>query len=106
MGDDEDSQQYSLNIKIYPQPKNFRGDDAIATMKLFESVAITNRRIYIPSPTYFAGSGVLIAVFFASIIGMFVFGRWSKKRQEATGQILPNLPQICLTTRLVPKLRP
>ncbi len=79
----------AIFIEIFPQPRDFRGEDAIATMKLFDSVAITNRGIYIPSPTFFAGSGPLIAVFFLSIVGIFVFGRWAKKRQEETGAILP-----------------
>lgn len=79
----------AIFIEIFPQPRDFRGEDAIASMKLFDSVAITNRGIYIPSPTFLAGSGALIAVFFLSIVGIFVFGRWAKKRQEETGAILP-----------------
>jgi len=79
----------AIFIEIFPQPRDFRGDDAIATMKLFDSVALTNRGIYIPSPDFFAGSSALIAIFFLSIVGIFVFGSWAKKRQEQTGQILP-----------------
>jgi general L-amino acid transport system permease protein len=79
----------AIFIEIFPQPRDFRGEDAIASMKLFDSVAITNRGIYIPSPTFLAGSGPLIAVFFLSIAGIFFFGRWAKKRQEETGAILP-----------------
>ncbi len=79
----------AIFIEIFPQPSHFRGEDAIASMKLFDSVALTNRGIYIPSPTFFPGSGPLIAVFFLSIVGIFFFGRWAKKRQEKTGEILP-----------------
>ncbi|MBL4751520.1 MAG: ABC transporter permease subunit [Amylibacter sp.] len=79
----------AIFIEVFPRPNDFRGEDAIASMKLFDSVAITNRGIYIPSPTFFAGSGPLIAVFFLSIVGIFIFGRWAKKRQEETGAILP-----------------
>ena len=93
----------AIFIEVFPQPRDFRGEDAVASMKLFESVAVTNRGIYIPSPTFFAGSGPLIAVFFASIAGMFFFGRWSKKRQEATGQILPNF-WIKLAIFIVPSV--
>ena len=31
-----------------PQPRDFRGDDAGASMLLFDSVAVTNRGVYIP----------------------------------------------------------
>ena len=79
----------TIFIEIFPQPRDFRGEDAVATMKLFESVAITNRGIYIPSPTYGDGSGVIIAVFLLSIAGLVGFGRWAHKRQDETGQILP-----------------
>ncbi len=93
----------AIFIEIFPQPRDFRGEDAIASMKLFDSVALTNRGIYIPSPEFLAGSGPLIAVFFLSIVGIFVFGRWAKKRQEETGQILPT-PWIKLGMFILPSV--
>ncbi len=35
-----------------PQPKDFRGDNPSATMKIFDSVAITNRGVYFPEPLF------------------------------------------------------
>ncbi len=79
----------AIFIEIFPQPRDFRGEDAVASMMLFDSVAITNRGIYIPSPDFFTGSGPVIAAFLLSIVGIFFFGRWAHKRQDETGQILP-----------------
>ena len=79
----------AIFIEVFPKPSDFRGADAVASMKLFESVAVTNRGIFIPSPIFGSGSMAVIAVFILSIVGIFVFGRWAHKRQDETGQILP-----------------
>ncbi len=42
-----------------PAPKDFRGDDPAATMKIFDSVAITNRGVYLPEPLFSKGLGDL-----------------------------------------------
>ena len=76
-------------IKVPPQPRDFRGDDATASMILNESVAITNRGVYVPRIVYESGSAVVVGVLILSIIGIFLFRRMARKRQEATGQILP-----------------
>jgi len=46
---------------------------------------------------------VVIVIFLLSIFGVFVFNRWSRKRQEATGAILPNF-WISLCILLIPTL--
>jgi len=79
----------AIFIELFPKPSEFRGANAVASMKLFDSVAITNRGIYIPSPVFGSGSLAVIVVFLLSIVGIFVFGRWAHKRQDETGQILP-----------------
>ena len=76
-------------IESLPAPRAFRGADATASMLLSDSVAITNRGIYIPKPLFLDGSTPLVIVFFLSIAGIFLFGRWAKTRQETTGEILP-----------------
>ncbi len=78
----------AIFIDQFPQPKDFRGDNATASMFL-DSVAFTNRGWYIPKPEFGAGSMVVVGVFLASIIGIFIFGKWAKARQESTGEILP-----------------
>ncbi|GAA6191921.1 amino acid ABC transporter permease [Phaeobacter gallaeciensis] len=38
----------AIMIESLPAPRAFRGEDPTATMKLFDSVAITNRGVYVP----------------------------------------------------------
>ncbi len=40
-----------------PQPKDFRGEDAAASMKVFDSVAFTNRGVFLPEPLFSNGIG-------------------------------------------------
>ncbi|WP_116133393.1 amino acid ABC transporter permease [Tropicimonas sp. IMCC34043] len=47
----------ALLIETLPSPRDFRGDDPAASMVLFDSVAITNRGIYIPEPLFSRGFG-------------------------------------------------
>ena len=77
-------------IESFPRPKDFRGDNATASMYLNDSVALTNRGFYIPRPEFFDGSMIVVLTFLLSLVAIFVFGKWSKARQEVTGQILPN----------------
>ena len=46
---------------------------------------------------------VVVIVFLLSIVGVFFFRRWSRKRQEATGEILPNF-WISLGILVIPAL--
>ena len=77
-------------IETLPVPRSFKGEDAVSSMLFGDAVAITNRGIYFPKPLYNDGSMVVVATFFLSLVGIWAFGRWSKKRQEQTGDILPN----------------
>mgnify|MGYP003914954425 FL=1 len=79
---------YAVMSEGMPQPKDFReGGDAV--MFLSDSVAITNRGIYIPGPIWGENSGILIAVFIGSIIGAFAYRRYAKKLLFDTGRLLP-----------------
>jgi len=51
--------------------------------------AFTNRGVYAPAPIWNAGSGVVIAVFIASVIGIFAYRRYAKNLLYATGKLLP-----------------
>ncbi|MBC6438128.1 MAG: ABC transporter permease subunit [Rhodobacteraceae bacterium] len=82
---------FAIMTEAMPAPRAFRGDDPAAAMSLFNSVAITNRGVYVPAPVFGAGSLVLVAVFAASILGVIFFRRYAKARQEATGAQLPVL---------------
>ncbi|WP_025311801.1 amino acid ABC transporter permease [Roseicyclus elongatus] len=80
---------FAVMTESTPQPRDFRGPDAEASMILFDSVAVTNRGIFIPAPVWGPNSGILIAVFLLSLVAIWAFRRYARKRQEATGDILP-----------------
>jgi general L-amino acid transport system permease protein len=79
----------AIFIETLPQPREFRGEDATATMYLGDAVAFTNRGFYIPKPVFNDGSMPVVIVFLLSIVGIWAFGRWATKRQDRTGNILP-----------------
>ncbi len=91
----------AILIETLPAPRAFRGDTPEATMKLFDSVALTNRGLYLPEPLFSRGLGD-IPVFWGSfeisldliafliVLGAGIFvSRKIKARadetQEATG---------------------
>jgi general L-amino acid transport system permease protein len=71
-----------------PAPSAFRGDDPDSSM-LFGSFAFTNRGIYVPRPIWEPGSWLVVAVFIASVIGVFAYRRYTTKLLYATGKLLP-----------------
>tara|TARA_R110002012_G_scaffold268383_1_gene452319 strand:- start:133 stop:897 length:765 start_codon:yes stop_codon:yes gene_type:complete len=71
-----------------PQPREFR-EGGSASMILWDSVAISNRGVYIPRPVWAEGSGLVVAVLALSLIGIFVLRYIARKRQQDTGQQLP-----------------
>ncbi|MBL4806871.1 MAG: ABC transporter permease subunit [Rhodobacteraceae bacterium] len=79
----------AIFLEMFPEPKEFKGENAVATMDLWNSVILTNRGFFIPNPQFFAGSMVVVLVFVASLVGIIFFGRWAKAHQERTGNILP-----------------
>jgi general L-amino acid transport system permease protein len=76
-------------IETLPQPRSFKGEDAASHMLFGDAVALTNRGIYFPKPLFNDGSMIVVATFILSLVGIWAFGRWAKKRQETTGEILP-----------------
>lgn len=44
-------------IETLPSPRAFRGEDATASMMFSESVAVTNRGVYVPEPLFSRGLG-------------------------------------------------
>lgn len=73
-----------------PQPREFR-EGGGASMILWDSVAITNRGVFIPQPIWAEGSGLVVAAFLLSIVGIVVLRRFARKQQEQTGKQLPVL---------------
>jgi len=86
-----------------PAPREFRGENPAASMMLNDSMAVTNRGTYIPTPVWEAGSIIVVITFLLSLLGIWAFGRYSKRRQQATGDILPNF-WIKLAIFIVPAL--
>lgn len=81
---------FTIMTAVMPSPREFRGDDATASMFLGIS-AFTNRGIYIPMPYFENGFGGSVdwLIVIASLIGSFFATRFMSKRasaiQEATG---------------------
>ncbi len=75
--------------EIAPAPSAFRGDNATSSMLFADSVAITNRGIYMPWPVWGDGWQIVVGTFILSLIAILLFGRYARKRQEDTGDILP-----------------
>ncbi len=81
----------AILIETLPAPRDYKGDDATASMFL-ESVAVTNRGIFIPGPSFsngFANSTIswllVVGVLVASILAIRYVRAQATKKQEATG---------------------
>ncbi|MGG7564697.1 amino acid ABC transporter permease [Rhodovulum sp. DZ06] len=74
-----------------PQPRDFRGADAEASMFL-DAFAFTGRGFYAPAPVWNEGSYLVVWALVAGVIAAIVYGRWAVKRQQETGQELPIFP--------------
>ncbi|MFC7703017.1 amino acid ABC transporter permease [Plastorhodobacter daqingensis] len=76
-----------------PAPSAFRGDDPAASMLFFDSVAITNRGVYVPEPLFARSLGNLdLGIFMISldllaIVAVMIAGylghRWLQRQAEA-----------------------
>ena len=80
---------YFIMSAAMPAPNAFRGETPSATMMMMDSVAVTNRGIYIPAPVWGPRSMVVVAAFILSIVGVFAYQRYAKKLLYATGRLLP-----------------
>ena len=54
-----------------------------------DTIFLSNRGFYVPSPVLEAGSGIVIAVLVVSIVAAVVFRRWARRVQAETGKIHP-----------------
>jgi general L-amino acid transport system permease protein len=98
---------FAIMTESMPQPRDFRGDEPAAEMILGDSIAVTNRGVYIPriaftnslsgNETAAAQEGntavasgmvdwlLILAVLGVSVIGIRFVRNWASARQEATG---------------------
>lgn len=87
---------FTIMTAVMPAPRAFRGDEPEASM-LFNAFAFTNRGIYTPAPIWGPGSGIVVATFLASIVGIFAYRRHATKMLYATGRLLPTFwPSVAL----------
>lgn len=91
---------FAIMTESMPAPSAFRGDAATSSMLLFDSVAVTNRGVYVPEPLFSRSLGnldvglFLISIDLLAIIAALVGGFWMNVRilrhakavQEATGE--------------------
>ncbi|MDE0534587.1 MAG: ABC transporter permease subunit [Albidovulum sp.] len=90
----------AIIIEVLPAPRDFRGESPGSSMIFWDSVAITNRGVYVPEPLFSNGLGDisifglfaisldLLALIFVLAIGIFAAGRVAQranKTQEETG---------------------
>ncbi len=79
---------FAVLTEATPQPRDFReGGDA--SMLLWDSVAISNRGIYVPAPVWGEGSMPVVIVFLLSLVAIWAWRRHAHQRQNRTGEILP-----------------
>ena len=79
---------FAVMTESTPGPRDFRAGGS-ASMIFFDSVAISNRGVYIPFPVWGEGSGILIFVFLLSLLGVWIFKKIATSRQQQTGITLP-----------------
>ena len=65
-----------------PAPRDYRGVETGA-------VVATNRGFYVPAPVWGDGSLLVVLVFLASLVGIVLWRRHARLRQESTGEQLP-----------------
>jgi len=89
----------AVMAEAMPAPRDFRGADATASMSLFDSVAITNRGVYVPGPLFDRSLGSVDLGFISpsldalAFIVVVILSIWANKRlvnhatavQNATG---------------------
>ncbi len=93
---------FAVMTESTPQPRDFReGGDA--SMILFDSVAVSNRGVYVPAPVWGDGSMALTLVFLVSLAAIWVWRRYAHRRQERTGEILPVIA-VSLVLFFVPSI--
>jgi general L-amino acid transport system permease protein len=87
---------FTIMTVAMPGAKAFLGEDPERSM-IFGTIAFTNRGIYIPSPIWGPGSGVVVAVFALSLVAIVGFRRYARKQLFDHGRMIPTLwPTLAL----------
>ncbi len=81
---------FSVMANALPQPRDFRGDDPAASM-LLDSFAFTNRGVYIPMPVMTPLGWLVVAIFLASVAGVFWWRARARRALYDEGRLVPVL---------------
>ncbi|MBL4918356.1 amino acid ABC transporter permease [Szabonella alba] len=90
---------FAVMTESMPAPSAFRGENATSSMLFFDTVAITNRGVYVPGPLFTTSLGAInlgiisVSINFLLILAVVVGSLWANIRllrhatavQEATG---------------------
>lgn len=74
---------YFVIINTVPGPRG--------SLSLPLGVMLNNRGLYSPDPTFLPGFMATPIMLILAIVGSIILHRWSRKRQEATGQHFPSI---------------
>lgn len=59
---------FAIMTEAMPPPSAFRGDEPAASMLLFDSIAVTNRGVYVPEPLFSRSLGTIdVGIFLVSL---------------------------------------
>jgi general L-amino acid transport system permease protein len=72
---------YHAVLKPLPGPRQ--------SINLFDIIFVNNRGLYLPNPEFTGRFLPVLVVFIAGVIATIMLSRWSKRRQEASGQTFP-----------------
>lgn len=86
---------FAIMTESTPQPRDFRVDpetgEALASMLLWDTVAISNRGVFVPLPVFHPGSYIVVIGFLLSIAGAFAWRRHARNQLYNSGRDLPVL---------------
>lgn len=72
---------YFAVLRALPSPRQ--------SLEPIENIFINVRGLYMPEPIYGDGFGWVVVAFLAAVVAVLFISRWSKKRQDETGQRFP-----------------
>ncbi|MGY6632457.1 MAG: amino acid ABC transporter permease [Alkalilacustris sp.] len=87
---------FAIMTETMPPPNAFRGDDPAASMILFDTVAVTNRGVFVPEPTLTRGLGfadlgaVALSLDVMLILAVIAGSIWVNRRLVAHATAVQN----------------
>ncbi len=79
---------YFVMTAVMPSARSYLGEDP--DINLFLGMfAFTNRGVYIPAPMFEPAGWVVLGIFIASVVGVFLYRRYATKLLYDTGKLLP-----------------